>query len=54
MHLNNNDIITVGNEKDSNLNILWFHGYGSNNWSFEPIMKSINCLLYTSPSPRDS
>ena len=45
MHLNNNDIITVGNEKDSNLNILWFHGYGSNNWSFEPIMKSINMRL---------
>ena len=45
MHVNNNDIITVGNEKDSNLNILWFHGYGSNNWSFEPIMKSINMRL---------
>ena len=45
MNLYKNDIITVGDEKDSNLNILWFHGYGSNNWSFEPMMKSINMMI---------
>ncbi len=45
MNLNKDDFITVGSQKDSKLNILWFHGYGSNNWSFEPTMKLVNMRL---------
>ncbi|MBT3549445.1 MAG: hypothetical protein HOI56_04825 [Gammaproteobacteria bacterium] len=45
MDLNNNDYITIGDKKDSNVNIIWFHGYGSNNWSFEPTMKLVNMRL---------
>ena len=45
MNLNNDDFITIGNKKNSKVNILWFHGYGSNNWSFEPTMKLINMRL---------
>ena len=45
MHLNNNDYITIGNKKDSLLNIIWFHGYGSNNWSFETTLKIVNMRL---------
>ena len=45
MHLNNDDFITIGNKKNSKVNILWFHGYGSNNWSFESTMKLINMRL---------
>ena len=22
--------------------MIWFHGYGSNNWSFEPMLKLVN------------
>ena len=45
MNLNNDDFITIGNKRNSKVNILWFHGYGSNNWSFEPTMKLINMRL---------
>ena len=45
MNLNNDDFIAIGNKKSSKVNILWFHGYGSNNWSFEPTMKLINMRL---------
>jgi phospholipase/carboxylesterase len=45
MNLNNDDFITIGNKKSSKVCILWFHGYGSNNWSFEPTMKLINMRL---------
>ena len=43
MDLNKNkDFITIGDKKNSDITVLWFHGYGSNNWSFEPVMKIIN------------
>ena len=43
MDLNKNkDFITIGDKKNSDVSVLWFHGYGSNNWSFEPVMKTIN------------
>ena len=43
MDLNKNkDFITIGDKKNSDISVLWFHGYGSNNWSFEPVMKTIN------------
>jgi phospholipase/carboxylesterase len=46
MDLNKNkDFITVGDKKNSDITVLWFHGYGSNNWSFEPVMKTINMNL---------
>jgi predicted esterase len=45
MNLNNDDFITIGNKKNSKVNILWFHGYGSNNWSFESTMKLVNIRL---------
>ena len=46
MNLNkNNDFITIGDKKNSTITVLWFHGYGSNNWSFEPVMKKLNMDL---------
>jgi predicted esterase len=45
MNLNNNDIVTIGDIKKASKVIFWFHGYGSNNWSFEPIMKVINMQM---------
>ena len=45
MNLNNNDFITIGNKDESDLIIIWFHGYGSNNWSFEPTLKVINMQM---------
>ena len=46
MDLNKNkDFITIGDKKNSDITVLWFHGYGSNNWSFEPVMKTINMNL---------
>ena len=46
MDLNKNkDFITIGDKKNSAVTILWFHGYGSNNWSFEPVMKKLNMGL---------
>ena len=46
MDLNKNkDFITIGDKKNSDITVLWFHGYGSNNWSFEPVMKKINMDL---------
>ncbi len=45
MNLNNNDFITIGNKEKSRLTIIWFHGYGSNNWSFEPALKVINMQI---------
>jgi len=46
MDLNKNkDFITIGDKKNSDITVLWFHGYGSNNWSFEPTMKTINMGL---------
>ena len=50
------NLIEVGDKNHCEATMIWFHGYGANNWSFEPSMKMINlmtCLLYTSPSPRD-
>lgn len=44
MHINN-DLITIGDQKSASLNIIWFHGYGSNNWSFEPTLKLLNMKL---------
>ena len=39
------DIITVGDKSSAIINLIWFHGYGANNWSFEPFIKLLNLNL---------
>jgi len=39
------DIITVGDKNTSDIELIWFHGYGANNWSFEPFIKLLNLNL---------
>ena len=41
----NLDIITVGDESSADLTLIWFHGYGANNWGFEPFIKLLNLNL---------
>ena len=45
MNLNKSDIIIIGEIKTAKKVLFWFHGYGSNNWSFEPTMKMINMQM---------
>ena len=39
------DIITVGDKDSSEIDLIWFHGYGANNWGFEPFIKLLNLNL---------
>lgn len=39
------DTITVGDENSADLTLIWFHGYGANNWGFEPFIKLLNLYL---------
>ena len=41
----NKDIITIGDKHSADINLIWFHGYGANNWSFEPFIKLLNLNL---------
>ena len=43
--LNDDNFLTIGNSSNDSACLVWLHGYGSNNWSFEPSMKLINMLL---------
>ena len=43
------DVITVGDKETADINIIWFHGYGANNWGFEPFIKLLNLLLPFTP-----
>ena len=43
--LNDDNFLTIGNLSNNSTCLIWFHGYGSNNWSFEPSMKLIHMLL---------
>ena len=45
IQLNKENIVTIGSETHSEATLYWFHGYGANNWSFEPSMKMLNLLL---------
>ena len=45
MNLNNSDLIVIGEIDTAPTIIFWFHGYGSNNWSFEPSMKMLNLSM---------
>ena len=42
MDLNNRELIIIGEKESASKVMFWFHGYGSNNWSFEPTMKMLN------------
>ena len=39
------DILTIGDKDSAEITLLWFHGYGANNWSFEPFIKFLNLNL---------
>ena len=41
----NLDVITVGEKSTADVVLLWFHGYGANNWGFEPFIKLLNLNL---------
>ena len=43
--LNDQNVITIGDKDTASAVLFWFHGYGANNWSFEPSMKMLNLLL---------
>jgi len=43
--LNDQNVITIGDKDTASAVLFWFHGYGANNWSFEPAMKMLNLLL---------
>ena len=36
------DVITVGDKNTDDIRLVWFHGYGANNWGFEPFIKILN------------
>ena len=37
--------LTIGDKENADITLLWFHGYGANNWSFEPFIKLLNLNL---------
>ena len=39
------EIITVGDRSLAEADLVWFHGYGANNWGFEPFIKLLNLNL---------
>ena len=39
------DVITVGEKNTADIVLIWFHGYGANNWGFEPFIKLLNLNL---------
>ena len=41
----NLDVITVGEKSTADVVLIWFHGYGANNWGFEPFIKLLNLNL---------
>ena len=41
----NQDVITVGEKSTADIVLIWFHGYGANNWGFEPFIKLLNLNL---------
>ena len=41
----NLDVITVGEKSTADIILIWFHGYGANNWGFEPFIKLLNLNL---------
>tara|TARA_B100000035_G_scaffold305371_1_gene306130 strand:+ start:3574 stop:4194 length:621 start_codon:yes stop_codon:yes gene_type:complete len=41
----NLDTITIGDKNSADITLFWFHGYGANNWGFEPFIKLLNLNL---------
>ena len=41
----NLNVITVGEKSTADIVLIWFHGYGANNWGFEPFIKLLNLNL---------
>ena len=41
----NLDVITVGEKSTADVVLISFHGYGANNWGFEPFIKLLNLNL---------
>ena len=41
----NLDVITVGEKNTADVVLIWFQGYGANNWGFEPFIKLLNLNL---------
>ena len=41
----NLNVITVGEKSTADVVLIWFHGYGANNWGFEPFIKLLNLNL---------
>ena len=39
------EVITIGDSNSADIELLWFHGYGANNWGFEPFIKVLNLNL---------
>jgi len=42
------DIVLIGDRKNSKNVIIWFHGYGANNWDMEPVMEMLNMVCNNS------
>ena len=43
--MSDSDYIVIGDFDSSSTCMLWLHGYGANNWSFEPTIKLIETKL---------
>ena len=39
------DVFTVGDKSNAEIVLIWFNGYGANNWGFEPFIKLLNLNL---------
>jgi|TARA_B100001750_G_scaffold243860_1_gene260002 phospholipase/carboxylesterase len=39
------DCITIGDFDSAPVCLIWLHGYGANNWDFEPVMKMVHLKL---------
>ncbi len=37
--------LTIGDFNEASVCIIWLHGYGANNWTFEPLMKMLHLEL---------
>ena len=45
MKIKFDDCLTIGNFNEASVCIIWLHGYGANNWTFEPLMKMLHLEL---------
>ncbi|MBH43878.1 MAG: hypothetical protein CMD88_00260 [Gammaproteobacteria bacterium] len=42
------DTVSIGDKDNAKYIIIWFHGYGANNWDMEPVMKTLNMVCNNS------